>query len=81
MNIEEQKAFLLNNLSKLNYINEEGLKNQDQIDEVKSTKTDITNYLDELRYDKNASIDLKKINDIKKVVNKYSNYIAKYYRP
>lgn len=77
MNIEEQKAFLLNNLSKLNYINEEELKNQDQIDEVKSAKTDIVNYLDKLKNDANANLDLKKINKIKTVVNKYSNYITK----
>ncbi len=77
MNIEEQKAFLLNNLSKLNYINEEELKNQDQIDEVKSAKTDIVNYLDKLKNDANANLDLKKINKIKAVVNKYSNYITK----
>ena len=77
MNIEEQKAFLLNNLSKLNYINEEELKNQDQIDEVKSAKTDIVNYLDKLKNGANANLDLKKINKIKAVVNKYSNYIAK----
>lgn len=77
MNIEEQKAFLLNNLSKLNYINEEELKNQDQIDEVKSAKTDIVNYLDKLKNGANANLDLKKINKIKAVVNKYSNYITK----
>ena len=77
MNIEEQKSFLLNNLSKLNYINEEELKNQDQIDEVKSAKTDIVNYLDKLKNDANANLDLKKINKIKTVVNKYSNYITK----
>ena len=77
MNIEEQKAFLLNNLGKLNYINEEELKNQDQIDEVKSAKTDIVNYLDKLKNDANANLDLKKINKIKTVVNKYSNYITK----
>lgn len=77
MNIEEQKAFLLNNLSKLNYINEEELKNQDQIDEVKSAKTDIVNYLDKLKNGANANLDLKKINKIKAIVNKYSNYITK----
>lgn len=77
MNIEEQKAFLLNNLSKLNYINEEELKNQDQIDEVKSAKTDIVNYLDKLKNGANSNLDLKKINKIKAVVNKYSNYITK----
>lgn len=81
MNIEEQKAFLLNNLNKLNYINEEELKSKDQIDEIKLTKTDIVNYLDELKNDSNANIDLKKLYDIKIVVNKYSNYIMKYYRP
>lgn len=81
MNIEEQKAFLLNNLNKLNYINEEELKSNSQIDEVKSAKTDIVNYLDELKNDVNANIDLKKINDIKIVVDKYSSYIMKYYRP
>ena len=81
MNIEEQKAFLLNNLNKLNYINEEELKSKDQIDEIKLTKTDIVNYLDELNNDSNANIDLRKLYDIKIVVNKYSNYIMKYYRP
>lgn len=81
MNIEEQKAFLLNNLNKLNYINEEELKSKDQIDEIKLTKTDIVNYLDELKNDSNANIDLRKLYDIKIVVNKYSNYIMKYYRP
>lgn len=81
MNIEEQKAFLLNNLNKLNYINEEELKSKDQIDEIKLTKTDIVNYLDELKNDSNANIDLRKLYDIKIVVNKYSNYIMKYYKP
>lgn len=81
MNIEEQKAFLLNNLNKLNYINEKELKSKDQIDEIKSTKTNIVNYLDELKNDVNANIDLKKLYDIKIVVDKYSSYIMKYYRP
>lgn len=81
MNIEEQKAFLLNNLNKLNYINEKELKNKNQIDEIKSTKTNIINYLDELKNDVNANIDLKKLYDIKIVVDKYSSNIMKYYRP
>lgn len=73
---EQKKAFLLNNMRKLLYMDESNLENE-QKKEIVYAKSIINNELEKLKH--GLKINEQVFIEVKDITNKYSKYIKKEY--
>lgn len=72
----QQEGFLLNNMKKLMYINENGFT-EEQKQEILYAKTIISDELEKLKH--NLEINEQVFTKVQKIINKYSKYIREEY--